>query len=94
MKQASGARTNRFGWSVLGGTAVVGLAILALGGYLLDWTWTGFSGNTLWDWLKLLLLPLIVTALTIRLSQGGQGGIGRGLDSSPIQTAQADAVRE
>jgi len=35
-----------------------------VGGYAWNWTWTGYQGNTLWDWLQLLLLPLLVpTAL-------------------------------
>jgi hypothetical protein len=38
-----------------------------------NWKWTGFRGNTLWDWLHLLLLPLllpmiVVPALTRRAS--------------------------
>ncbi len=44
------------------------LAVLAIGGYLFDWTWTGFPGNTLWDWLKLLLLPVVLTGSTIWFS--------------------------
>ena len=31
-----------------------------VGGYAWDWKWTGYHGNTLWDWLGLLLLPLLV----------------------------------
>jgi hypothetical protein len=31
-----------------------------VGGYAWHWTWTGYQGNTLWDWLQLLLLPLLV----------------------------------
>ena len=46
------------------------LVILIFGGYRLGWTWTGFGGNTLWDWLKLLLLPIVLTAVTVRFSQG------------------------
>jgi len=38
--------------------AVWGLTIV--GGYVWNWTWTGYQGNTLWDWLQLLLLPLLV----------------------------------
>jgi uncharacterized membrane protein len=40
--------------------AVVGatLAVLMIGGYGFGWKWTGFPGNTLWDWLHLLLVPL------------------------------------
>ena len=40
--------------------AMVALAVLAAFGYLVPWQWTGFTGNTAWDWIKLLLLPLIV----------------------------------
>ncbi len=36
------------------------LAAVALGGYLVPWAWTGFRGNTLWDWLNLVALPLAV----------------------------------
>ncbi len=36
------------------------IAVASLGGYLWGWTWTGFAGNTLWDWLELLLLPATV----------------------------------
>jgi hypothetical protein len=34
--------------------------VLVLCGYLANWAWTGFRGNTLWDWLHLLLLPLLI----------------------------------
>lgn len=34
-------------------------------GYLGGWTWTGFSGNTLWDWLHLLLLPLLLPTVVV-----------------------------
>ena len=45
--------------------AVTGLVVCALGGYLWGWTWTGFQGNTLWDWLHLLLLPLVIPTLLL-----------------------------
>jgi len=32
-------------------------------GYALPLNWTGFTGNTLWDWLSLLLLPIAVTSV-------------------------------
>ncbi len=42
------------------------LGILFIGSYAFNWTWTGFKENgTLWDWLGLLLVPLIVAALPI-----------------------------
>ena len=43
----------------LGLTTAV-MAVLIAGGYELNWTWTGFAGNTLWDWLELVLLPAIL----------------------------------
>jgi hypothetical protein len=35
-------------------------ALTIVGGYAWHWAWTGYQGNTLWDWLGLLLLPLLV----------------------------------
>jgi hypothetical protein len=48
-------------------TGVVSLAALTalvLCGYLVPWGWTGFTGNTLWDWLSLALLPLVIATST------------------------------
>ena len=43
--------------------AVVAFALLVLFGYVIPWAWTGVSGNRLWEWLELLVLPMAV-ALT------------------------------
>jgi hypothetical protein len=40
--------------------AVAAFAALAVAGYVIPLAWTGFPGNTLWDWLQLLLLPVLV----------------------------------
>ncbi len=48
--------------AVIGLLAFVGLV---LAGYLVPWTWTGFTGNTLWDWLSLSLLPLVIATSTL-----------------------------
>lgn len=61
-------------WTALLIVLGAALAVLAVGGYVLGWAWTGFQGNTLWDWLHLLLLPLIVTGATIHLSRGSRSG--------------------
>lgn len=38
-----------------------GWIVTIIGGYTLRWTWTGYpQNNTLWDWLQLLLLPLLL----------------------------------
>jgi hypothetical protein len=59
----------RSGWgrrhaAVLGTGAAVFLG-LVLAGYLAKWRWTGFTGNTVWDWLHLLLLPLLVPVVIV-----------------------------
>jgi putative effector of murein hydrolase LrgA (UPF0299 family) len=57
-------RSLRVRYQALIGALAAGVVVTVVGGYDLGWTWTGFQGNTLWDWLSLLLLPLIVpTAL-------------------------------
>jgi len=43
--------------------AAAGWVLSIVGGYEWHWTWTGYQGNTLWDWLQLLLLPLLVPTL-------------------------------
>jgi MFS family permease len=45
--------------------ALAGFAVLVLAGYLVPWGWTGFTGNTLWDWLSLALLPLVIATSTL-----------------------------
>jgi hypothetical protein len=63
-------------WSLLATTALVGLAVLAIGGYFFGWTWTGFSGNTVWDWLSLLITPVAIGMATIAFTiQQGQRGL-------------------
>jgi hypothetical protein len=59
----------REGWGSRHSTVAmtVGAVFLAvvLAGYLIPWPWTGFTGNTLWDWLHLLLLPLLVPVVVV-----------------------------
>jgi hypothetical protein len=49
------------------GTALVAFAAFVLAGYSVPLGWTGFDGNTAWDWLKLLLLPALVPTVVIPL---------------------------
>ncbi len=63
-------------WALLAAAALVGLALLAVGGYFFGWTWTGFSGNTVWDWLSLLITPVAIGAATIAFTiQQSQRGL-------------------
>ena len=49
----------RIGFSVV---ALV-FAVLVIGGYRRNWGWTGFKGNTLWNWLELFLVPFVLPAV-------------------------------
>jgi hypothetical protein len=46
---------------------VLVFGLLVLFGYLVPWPWTGFSDNTAWDWIKLLLLPILVPLVLLPL---------------------------
>ena len=70
-------RRLRIEWRLLVAAVAATFAVLLVGGYWLGWTWTGFDGRTLWDWLELLVLPATVTALPIWLA------LGRGLPRAP-----------
>lgn len=43
----------------------LGWIITIIGGYAWGWKWTGYHGNTLLAWLKLLLFPLAVPIIVI-----------------------------
>lgn len=45
--------------------AAVAAMALVLAGYLVPWPWTGFTGNTAWDWIKLLLLPVLIPTVVL-----------------------------
>src|SRR5437764_1163283 len=32
---------------------------------MIDWTWTGFSKKTLWDWMSLLIVPAVLAVVGI-----------------------------
>jgi hypothetical protein len=65
--------------------ALIVLALVIYGGYGEHWRWIGVNGATatLWDWLHLLLLPLLVPAVIVpvlrtvlaeRFDDGGREG--------------------
>ena len=59
----------REGWTsrhtALGISCAAAFAVIVLCGYVIPWAWTGFTGNTLWDWLHLLLLPLLLPVVVV-----------------------------
>lgn len=50
---------------LLTGAALAFFVVLVACGYLVPWRWTGFSGNTMWDWTKLLLVPLLIPTVLV-----------------------------
>lgn len=50
---------------VIAATALLGFAAVVAAGYLVPWAWTGFTGNTAFDWLKLLLLPVLFPTVVV-----------------------------
>lgn len=67
-----GSRSAVWSFLLLCGALILG--VLVVGGYASGWGWTGFEGNTLWDWLGLFLvpflLPLALLFLDPRLERG------------------------
>ena len=57
--------------------AAAGWVVTVLGGYLLAWAWTGYAGNTLWDWLQMLLLPLMFPTVLLPAVLRWVSGHGR-----------------
>lgn len=55
----------RVEWRLVLGAVVVAFVVVVIGGYAFNWNWTGFPGNTFWDWLELLALPVVVAFLPL-----------------------------
>jgi hypothetical protein len=64
----------------------VGWIVSLVGGYVWAWSWTGYQGNTLWDWLGLLLLPLVFPTILPALVDwvsGSAGDVVRNAEEHP-----------
>jgi hypothetical protein len=59
-------------WHAVFGVLGVVFAAIVVGGYALSWGWTGFRGNTLWDWIRLLLVPFVLPATLAWFSAHGR----------------------
>jgi hypothetical protein len=62
IRLVSGDRSWRM-WRLAGAACGVALAALAACSYALGWSWTGFGPQRLWDWLHLLLFPVVLVLL-------------------------------
>jgi hypothetical protein len=76
-------------WGI--GTVALAWALTIVGGYAWRWTWTGYEGNTLWDWMQLLLMPLIVP--TILLPTALKWVSDKGLNQSPAVLRARNTAR-
>jgi hypothetical protein len=47
---------------VVTGIIALVIVIIVVGGYAFGWEWTGFSKRKLWDWLQLLVIPVVLAA--------------------------------
>jgi hypothetical protein len=56
-------RAMRFERKLLMVGVVAAFVIFVIASYVVPLDWTGFTGNTLWDWLSLLLLPIAITSV-------------------------------
>jgi uncharacterized membrane protein len=56
-------RTLRTRHRIVLGALGAGWILTVIGGYAWHWTWTGYQGNTLWDWLQLVLAPIVLPTL-------------------------------
>jgi len=43
-----------------GGIAALAFLCIVICGYLFGWTWTGLPKRTFWDWLDLLIVPVVL----------------------------------
>jgi hypothetical protein len=82
--------------SVVAGTALTVFVALVIGGYLGSWTWTGFTGNTLWNWMNLLFLPLLLPTVIVPALKPMATGRVVYLDEqgNPVPDPQLEAAAE
>lgn len=55
-------------WMLLLTVVIAAILVLAYGGYFMGWDWTGFKGNTFWDWLSLLITPVTIATISVVFS--------------------------
>ncbi len=93
--RSKGHRLRRYQRHIVAAVSVVWI-ITVIGGYALQWTWTGYAGNTLWDWLQLLLVPLVfptvlIPALIIWVSGDAAGRARQAREKAMAAAATASA---
>jgi len=49
--------------------SLLGLTYIVVAGYLYNWIWTGVATKTLWDWMELLIVPVVLAMGAALFSQ-------------------------
>jgi hypothetical protein len=90
-EQSRGPRTRRqLLWA--GGIAALAFLVIVVCGYVFGWAWTGLTAptqRTLWDWLKLLVVPLVLALGGYWFASTERAATEAGAD----RRAQEDALR-
>jgi len=73
----------------LGTVLMIAFVVLVTAGYGFHWQWTGFPGNTLWDWMHLLLVPFVLPVALAWLSTR----VEHAEDEAPISPGTRAAER-
>ena len=50
---------------IAAGAVLVAFGVAIVGGYGYGWHWTGFKGNTLFDWLQLFVAPIVLPIVLV-----------------------------
>lgn len=74
LRLISGAGSWRV-WRIAGAVTGVLLALTIVASYSWHWSWTGFGGKQLWDWLHLMLFPVVVVLLPEWVRKGEPFGL-------------------
>ena len=73
MKKGKPARPGRRQiWTIGGILVAIAVLVLIWLGYRLNWIWTGFSNKTLWDWMQLFLILLVLALAVLLINPSGR----------------------
>jgi peptidoglycan/LPS O-acetylase OafA/YrhL len=73
---------------------LVAWGVTMIGGYAAGWTWTGYAGNTLWDWVSLLLAPIAITIVGVPLARRLSGDVAAIAEAEAERQDRDRALRE
>ena len=65
--------------------AIAAWIAFVVAGYLVPLNWTGFAGNTLWDWFELIIFPVALTTWKMWPSLGKTRAVA--LNRAPVAFA-------